>query len=412
MIKWIVPNKLGTASFESVSKAVDIHILDVRDLVDKAGNSQDIVKRKIDKGLELLQGSKPLVICCDYGMSRSNAVAAGILAAYSDIPLSAAIKRVIEATGEKEIKIDILDTVRSSLKKEKKEINKKRILITGASGFVGQNLIRKIDKKYDYITTSSKEIDLLSGSAELDIVVKDNSVTHIIHMASPRVSLSNKSLGSTLTILRNVLEVCSKNGVTLVIPSSWVVYSGYKTSMLLANEKTAANPLGPYAETKWLADKLINLFRDQYELKAALVRPCSLYGIQSDRPKILWKFIEQALSSLPLSVHTYKNGIPYIDLLHIKDFCGAVLKILEQDFIGDINLGSGRLLSIQEIASLIREKTNSKSEIIHVDITDWTANILMDTTLAQRILNWQPAIHFENGIDEMIEKKRMENDDR
>jgi UDP-glucuronate decarboxylase len=408
MIRWIIPNKLGTAPFGSFDHNENFTILDVRDLLDRAGNTYESVGNKIQEGNTLLYEEKPLIICCDYGISRSNAIAAGILAKYKNKSLSEAIRNVIAATGEKEIKIEILDAVRYALcEKKSKHSNKaeKRLLITGGSGFVGQNLIKNLKNKYCLYTPRREEIDLLSGSVELDIFSKEKGITHLIHLASPRVSLSNKSIGMTLTVLHNILDVCINNNIKLIYPSSWVIYSNYRSEALVADEKLFPNPFGPYAETKWLADMLLNLFRNKYNLQCALLRPCSLYGEDSDRPKFLWSFIDSAAKSLPITVHNYINGIPSIDLLHVKDFCKALRYVIDTDFIGDINLGCGRLLSIKDIASIICNILHSNSDILSVPINDYTANIIMGTTYANKVFGWQPSVLFEDGIKELIGKR-------
>ena len=78
MIRWIT-DELGTAPFTDSEISDDLNVLDVRDLVDKHGNSPEATREKIDQGVSLLQQGGRLVVCCDYGISRSNAIAAGIL---------------------------------------------------------------------------------------------------------------------------------------------------------------------------------------------------------------------------------------------------------------------------------------------------------------------------------------------
>jgi len=93
MIRWIIPEKLGTAAH--ISDIGDVaNILDVRDLVDRSGNSAEIIKSKIDKALAFLEAGKKVIVCCDYGISRSNAIAAGILSKFSKVPLATALKEV------------------------------------------------------------------------------------------------------------------------------------------------------------------------------------------------------------------------------------------------------------------------------------------------------------------------------
>ena len=103
-ICWITAN-LGTGPALQVCKEADMNIIDVRDMVDKAGNCPDTVRKKIIEGCDSLRARKKTVVCCDYGISRSNAVAVGILAMYESISFEAAVRCVLQATGKKEIKV-------------------------------------------------------------------------------------------------------------------------------------------------------------------------------------------------------------------------------------------------------------------------------------------------------------------
>ena len=139
-IRWITP-MLGTAAATAAQGIPDISIVDVRDLVDKAGNGSGPVQEKIRQGVELLTQGKRTVVCCDYGMSRSNAVATGILATFEKIGFEKALRRVQEATGEAQIKVEPLNAVRDALGlrlSAKPTTAQRTILVTGGSGFLGQ----------------------------------------------------------------------------------------------------------------------------------------------------------------------------------------------------------------------------------------------------------------------------------
>jgi UDP-glucuronate decarboxylase len=113
-IRWITPI-LGTAAAAEIRDLPDIQVIDVRDLVDKAGNRPDAIRETIRQGVIFLSEGKKTIVCCDYGISRSNAVAAGILASFQKAPLDVAVRQVQAATGETEIKLDTLSAVRRAL---------------------------------------------------------------------------------------------------------------------------------------------------------------------------------------------------------------------------------------------------------------------------------------------------------
>jgi len=406
MIRWIIPEKLGTAPMHIIDANKDIVILDVRDLVDRSGNSVDIIRSKINEGFVSLETGKQVVICCDYGISRSNAIAAGILSRFNKISLSAALKEVIHRTGEKEIKIDVLNMVRLALGEQRNNdilSNRKNILVTGGSGFIGKVLLPLVKNKYNCFAPASCDIDLLNGAAELDLYIKEHAISHIVHLANPRMYTSNKSLGITLTMLRNVLEVCKNNNVTLIYPSGWEIYSGYASSCLLADESLPPNPRGPYGETKWMCEMLINLYIKKYNLKAAVLRSCPLYGVGGERPKFLWSFINSAIKSLPIKTHCFINGSPSLDLMYVDDFCSAIVAVLDRDYCGYMNLGTGNLVSTKKAAEIIRDYIQSSSTIESVAISEYAPNIAMNNSLAREVLGWDATIQFEDGIKKLID---------
>ena len=77
MIRWITKT-LATGSWEEVKDLPNVHVADVRDMVDKEGNPASLVKSKIEGALSFLTQGKSVVLACDYGISRRNAIAAGV----------------------------------------------------------------------------------------------------------------------------------------------------------------------------------------------------------------------------------------------------------------------------------------------------------------------------------------------
>jgi nucleoside-diphosphate-sugar epimerase len=404
MIRWITEN-LGTASASDKSISSDFAILDVRDLVDKFGNSPVATKEKIEQGFALLTQGQRVVVCCDYGISRSNAIAAGILSLFNGITLNQAIKEVIQATGEHEIKLEPLHSVRAALQDEVTQVadNKHRVLLTGGTGFIGQALLGELSKRHYVIAPSRTDIDMLAGALELDLLVKEHRINCIVHLANPRVYTSIHAIGDTLVLLRNVLEVCKENNIRLIYPSSWEVYSAYCASEIIAGESLPLFPKGPYGEAKLLCENLITHHRSLYGLKCGLLRSSPLYGGSSDKPKFIYNFINKAKMNQPVTTHRYLNGDPSLDLLYIDDFVMAVMASIEKDFIGNLNIGTGRPVSTWQIAEWIIEKTGSASTLSARNINDYVANVTMDISLAHKILKWQPAVTWEMGLSNLLE---------
>ena len=188
MIRWI-NDYIGTAPWEHLKSESDIEILDVRDLVDKPGNSIAIIKKKISKAVKTLKQGKKIVVCCDYGISRSNAVAAGIIKIIENIPFDDAIQKVIISTGEKSIKLEVLNAIRKAVEDKAFYWNSniKRILITGSTGFIGKALKERIKDQFEVFSPTSEDLNIVTDVIKLDSYIKNNAINTIIHLAKPRI---------------------------------------------------------------------------------------------------------------------------------------------------------------------------------------------------------------------------------
>lgn len=403
MIRWITPF-LGTAPAGSADINPDIQVVDVRDLVDKEGNNLDAIRLKIEQGTALLDAGNRIVVCCDYGISRSNSVAAGILSRHAAMSFDAAVREVRRTTGENEIKLEPLNAVRAALMADAPVAKPDglRVLITGGSGFIGSALHRVLEDAAFVIAPSREQADLSTGAVTLDLLVKEHRINTLVHLANPRVYTSAQATGDAVTMLRNALDVCRENGLKLMFLSSWEVYSGYRSVDLLADETLPIVPKGPYGEGKMLCETLIGHYRQQHGLNAVVVRSSPVYGPGSDRPKFIYNFLGKARRGAPIQTHCYLNGSPQLDLLHIDDLQSALLSILTSNTSGDFNVGTGHLTSTLAIASAIVEKTQSASKVMQHQIADYAPNIRMDYTRLRKILGWAPSRSISDGLDQII----------
>lgn len=406
MIKWIT-NKLGTAAWEHVKEEHSLYVVDVRDMVDRAGNRSELAEEKIREALSHLGLGKRVVIACDYGMSRSNAIAAGVLAKLENLSLSEAVLRVMAATGEKALKIEVLTKVSESLGITRspiirKDDNCRRLLITGGTGVLGSALIPELADTYDIVAPKREEIDLLHGTIDLDLMVKEREIDCIIHFANPRVYTNNSAMGETLCILKNVLDVCSANSVKLIYPSSWEVYSGYRSAKLLASEALPRLPKGPYGETKYLGELLIENHHHNYGLKYAIIRSAPVYGA-GDRPKFIHNFIDKALRGDDIWAHCYLNGYPILDLLHVTDFVAALKALVTTSVRTTVNVGAGVGYSTTDVAHMINSMLGRKSIVGHRKIEDFAPNVVMDIARAKSVLDWMPKTDIQEELSRMVE---------
>jgi UDP-glucuronate decarboxylase len=406
LIRWIT-DKLGTASWDEAAKVGGITRVDVRDMVDKAGNSPDVVRGKLDATIASLNRGEKVVVCCDYGMSRSNAVAAGALARLEGIGIDEAIRRVLVATNETGLRVEVLWTVRQALSSEvaakQHETANRGILLTGGTGFVGSALSAAlIVNNRQIIVPNRGAIDLFRGAAPLDLAIRVHSVDTLIHLANPRIYTTNESLGDSLVMLKNVLDACCQNGTLLIWLSSWEVFSGYKAKELCADESLAPCPGSTYGCSKVLCENLINHYKTRLGLKCVILRSAPVYGAGSDKPKFIWNFFDKAKKGHDIVAHEYVNGYPALDLLNVSDLCSAIVAAIDRRITGTFNIGTGVGTTTTEIASQVVSLVGSQSKIRHHRLEAYTSNIIMKSDLAGEKLNWKPAVQVRDGLATLL----------
>lgn len=402
-IHWIT-SLLGTAPAIWVGQDAELNIIDVRTLVDKPGNLSKNVREKIIEGCEALRDGKKTVVCCDYGISRSNAVAAGILAMTESISFENATRRVIEATGQQDIKPSVLKIVRDAMNigEEAVQALSTGILVTGGTGFIGSRLLKSFADRDSVFGLNRDQLDLLSGSTHLDLCAEELRINTIIHLANPRTYTSNKALGETLTMLRNVLDVCVSRELKLIYLSGWEVYSGYRSSCLIADESLPLLPRGPYGETKFLCEKLIEHTRITQGLRCVLLRSSAVYGAGGDRPKFMFNFIDKIKRGEIITTHLYRNSRPSLDLLYVDDLVDAVKKAIQSNYYGNLNIGTGILTTTWNIAQMLNAILKRNNEVMETEIDVDVACIAMDWQKAREVLGWRPITKLTVGLERIL----------
>ena len=407
-IRWIT-DRLGTAPASIIAESEDLKLLDVRSLVDKGGNPVSAVKEAVEHGVAVLARGSRLVVGCDYGISRSNAIAAGILSRSSGRRLDDCLREVLARTGGAEIKLEMIDIVRSAVEPhDARKAGDGATLLTGGSGFLGAAVARVLRKHGAKIVSPTRsEIDILRDRALLALKMSEAGVDCVIHLANPRVYTSNIALGETLTMLRNVMEACVRTGATLIYPSGWEVYSGYRASELRVNESTPLCAKGPYGDTKFLAEILIEKFRNEEGLECGLLRFGPVYGPGSERPKFLHTFIEKALAGKPISTHVYRNGRAALDLLHVDDAVDAIARLSHKRVSGNFNIGTGVLTETRTIAEWMLSHAGREGEVEEIKIDDDVARISIDASRASRELGWRPTRNLKDEIHKLFQSRMI-----
>ena len=315
-----------------------------------------------------------------------------------------------------------------------------RFFIAGSRGMVGQAIVKALrksgygGKEYGGIllTPSRKEVDLLN-LYEVETFFQENKPTVVI-LAAAKVGgiFANNAqpadfILENLKIQNNIIEMAYKYGVKrFLFLGSSCIYPKY-TSQPIKEESLLTGILEPtnqwYAIAKIAGIKLCESLRKQYKFDAISLMPTNLYGPGDNyhpqnshvMASLIRKFCLASKESHP-QVTCWGTGSPLREFLHVEDLANAVIYVLEnwnpdsdnspKDTNGDplliLNVGTGKDISIKELANKLAQLTNFKGLISWDDTKpDGTPKKLLDIERIKNI-GWYPKIKLDEGIKQTI----------
>lgn len=406
MIRWIIEDRLGTAPGDSIARERPFYVVDTRAMVDKRGNSSNELLGKVREGVAELRRGGSVVVVCDFGVSRSNTIAAGILAEWRGLDLDAAVAQVMAATGERAIKLEMVDSLRAELccvaASSRQDDG---ILITGSSGFLGAALRDRLKESHRVVAPDHATVDLLGPVVNLDRYCRDNAIGKVVHLAYPRIYTNNEAVGHSLIMLRGILDVCKSLGLHLYLPSGAVVFSAYRTRAMIADVSTAMRPRGVYGETKFLEEVLLQNARSNGEVDSTVIRISPTFGPQSLRPRLIAFAHRHLAEGQPIVTHRYRNGMPGLQLLYVDDAVSGLTNIIEKGGDAPIyHLGGSSSYEPHEIIREIAGILGRRATIKETNIDDEVANVFLDWSLTKNELGWQPTTSLRDGLRRIVKR--------
>lgn len=308
----------------------------------------------------------------------------------------------------------------------------KRVLVTGAGGFIGSHLTeRLVELGADvcvFVRYNSRNdlglIELLPHVVQkgLDIVrgdLKDPDAVRkavkgqevIFHLGAliaipysyihPMDFVQTNILGTT-----HILAACLDYHVEkLVHTSTSEVYGTARYTPI--NEEHPLQGQSPYSASKIGADKLAESFHRAFGLPVAILRPFNTFGPRQSDRAVIPTIISQALSSSEVRLGSLH---PTRDLLYVQDTAEGFIKIAEsKDATGEvINVGSGKEISIGELASKILRILGKPDNIVFDETRvrpedSEVERLICDYSKAKRLLDWEPKVPLDEGLKRTIE---------
>ena len=317
---------------------------------------------------------------------------------------------------------------------------KNNLLITGGAGFIGSNFINMLNHINTLELNSVINIDKLTYAANLnnikinnninytfyqvDIcdtaavseILKRHNINYIVNFAAethvdnsilnPNVFIESNVLGTAnlLTCAKNYWQNDYENKRFIQISTDEVYGSLSVENDLKFTESSPLEPHSPYSASKASADLIVLSYYYTYNFPVVITRCSNNYGANQHREKLIPLTIFNALNDLPIPV--YGDGMNIRDWINVRDFCNAILKVLQKGKIGEVyNVGANAEKTNIEVVNTILDYLNKPKTLIKYvkDRLGHDRRYGIDASKIINELGWTPTISFEYGIINTIE---------
>jgi len=301
-------------------------------------------------------------------------------------------------------------------------LKKKKVLITGAAGFLGSHLCdRFIKEGYDVIgmdnliTGDLKNIEHLFKLKEFEFFNHDVSkfvhvpgeLDYILHFASPaspidylKIPIQTLKVSSLGT--HNLLGLAKAKGARILVASTSEVYGDPLVHPQNEDYWGNVNPIGPrgvYDEAKRFQEAITMAYHTYHNVETRIVRIFNTYGprMRLNDGRVLPAFIGQALRGEDLTV--FGDGSQTRSFCYVDDLVEGIYRLLLSDYVYPVNIGNPDEITIMDFAKEIIKLTGTDQKIISKPLPqDDPKQRQPDITRARSILGWEPKVQRAEGL--------------
>lgn len=305
-----------------------------------------------------------------------------------------------------------------------------RNLVTGGAGFVGSHLVDRLITAGEevicldnYFTGRKSNISQWLGHPSFELVRHDVTepirleVDRIWHLACPAspvhyqknpIKTAKTSFLGTL----NMLGLARRVGARILLASTSEVYGDPEIHPQPETYRGCVNTTGIrscYDEGKRIAETLFSDYQRVHGLETRIARIFNTYGSRMlpNDGRVVSNFIVQALTGQKLTV--YGDGTQTRSFCHVDDLVEGLIRLMNSDQAGPVNIGNPAEFTIKELSDLVRKKINPNLEVFFVDLPqDDPLQRKPCIELANNSLGWEPCISLSHGLDRTIEYFRRE----
>ena len=301
----------------------------------------------------------------------------------------------------------------------------KNILVTGGAGFVGSHLCKSLLNEGNNIicldnlfTGSLKNISDLIDNPNFEFVNHDiikpyyrDGLDEIYNLACPASPIHYqlnpiKTIKTCTVGVINTLGLAKINNAKILQASTSEVYGDPEIHPQKEDYNGNVNIIGNrscYDEGKRCAETLFMDYKREHGLDIKIVRIFNTYGpkMTKNDGRVVSNFILRALNNENISI--YGDGSQTRSFQYVDDLIEGLIRMMDSDNVGPINIGNPTELSIKDLATKIINLTNSSSNIIYEDLPeDDPKRRRPDINLAKSLLDWNPITDLETGLQKTI----------
>jgi nucleoside-diphosphate-sugar epimerase len=289
------------------------------------------------------------------------------------------------------------------------------ILVRGSTGFIGKALVSElIDRRYEIAVLVNrtpppdnwkdkvKVIEADITKREQAFKIKDYPFTKVIHLAAyiPKKD-SSEELENCLKVnvigTNNLLELARMKGIKRFINSSSAIVYGVTEKPKVFKEKSRVSPNTYYGMSKLFGEVLCERYRKVASIRAVSLRYSYVYGPGMPEHFVFGKFFRHAVRGEDLQI--YGTGIGVRDFIYVKDVISAIMLALENRVVGCCNIGTGKGISLSDLAKIIVSTVKSRSRIFfNPDKKEDKSQPIVDISKARKLLGFHPVYSLEDGL--------------
>lgn len=293
-----------------------------------------------------------------------------------------------------------------------------KAVVTGGAGFIGSYLVRELLSRQvdvhviDDLSTgqiryvpAGAVLHVLDAASEEahSIIVRERPevVYHLAAQAEVTKSMQDPYADTKVNVLAtiNLLDACVKAGAGKFIFASTAAVYGTSPQQRLSEEEPV-HPISFYGLAKWTSEQYIRLFGQQHALPYTILRFSNVFGprqMPKGEGNVIPLFLGRMRESLPLLVHG--DGRQTRDFIYVTDVVSALLAAWRRGGNETLHISTGRSISVVAMARMLLSMHGSELPIIHAPPREGDAmHSCLDNARARKLLQWVPAIPFEQGL--------------